>query len=236
MEQLYFTLYTQVWPEASISMKLMFHCHTNASPCSNINSTDLSTFLSKSGFGAVIVTDHDQVTKINWPEGKIILGSEITTAEGDVIGIFLKKAIPKGQSIKRTSELIHQQGGLVVAPHPCDTLRREAMGTETLLKNIEYFDIIEDYNSRNLFQKANKRASAIAEKYKFPTITGSDAHTLGELPNTYVELDDFSDTKDFLAALQNASSKRKASGPIPHGKTVLIKLAKKIERRQQRRQ
>ena len=217
-------------------MKVLFHCHTKVSPCSNIKEHDLVDFLDKNNFDAVAVTDHDTLTLIDWPRGVVIPASEITSSEGDVIGVFLKKAVPEGLSIKETSRQIRAQGGVVVAPHPSDKLRREAMGTKTLLKNLEYFDIIEEYNSRNLFDKSNRQAAEIAKKHKIPVITGSDAHTLGELPNTHMEMPAFSTPKEFIQSLQKTTSQRKPSGPVPHVKTVLIKLAKKIERRRKRQQ
>lgn len=212
-------------------MKVLYHCHTNTSPCSNIKQQDLITFLDDNNYDAVIVTDHDTVTKLNWQNGLVIPGSEITSEEGDVIGIFIKNKVPKGLSIAETSRLIRKQGGLVIAPHPCDKLRREAMGTETFLSNLNSFDIVESYNSRNIFNNSNILATQLAKRHRIPEIIGSDAHTLGELPNTYIEMPSFKDQKSFLKSLQSATSKRKSSGPIPHVKTIFIRLEKKIAQR-----
>jgi len=192
------------------------------------------SFLTKNNFDAVMVTDHNKITQINWPQGVVIPASEIATANGDVIGIFMTEDVPRGLSIEETSKRIHSQGGLVIAAHPADKLRREAMGTEALLKNIHCFDIIETYNSRNLFDASNRQARKIAEELNLPQITGSDAHTLGELPNTFMEMSNFSTSRQFLESLATATSKRKPSGPIPHIKTVVIKLKKKIVRLQKR--
>ena len=211
-------------------MKILFHCHTETSPCSNLKEKDLVRFLDKNGFDAVIVTDHDERTIINWPGGLVIPGSEITSAEGDVIGLFLSKKIPKGLSIAETSSLIHKQGGVVVAPHPSDKLRREAMSTRVLIKNIEHFDVIETYNSRNVFNSSNKEAAAVAKQYGIPGIAGSDSHTFGELPNTFINMPSFSDAKTFIDALSGATWKTKASGPIPHIKTIFIRKIGRLQK------
>lgn len=215
-------------------MKVLFHCHTEISPCSNLKEGDLVAFLDKNNFDAVVVTDHNVITRINWPRGLVIPGSELATADGDVIGLFMTKDIPRGLSIQETSKRIHAQGGLVVAAHPADKLRREAMGTTALMRNLKYFDIIEGFNSRNLFNASNSRALEIAKEHGIPTITGSDAHTIGELPNTYMEMPRFSNATEFMRALSDATAKTKASGPIPHAKTVIIKLTKKIAQQQKR--
>lgn len=211
-------------------MKVLFHCHTNNSPCSNIKESDLITFLNKNKFDAVIVTDHNQITKINWSKGMVIPASEIATSNGDVIGIFLDKNIPKGLTIARTSELIHSQGGLVIAAHPSDILRREAMGTKTLLNNLKHFDIIETHNSRNLLSSSDKHAIKVARENNIPEIYGADAHTLAELKNCYLEMPIFSNQNEFMKSLTKALPNFKQSGSIPHIKTFFIKKTGRLQK------
>lgn len=214
-------------------MKLLFHCHTDKSPCSDITESELIKFLDKNKFDAVVVTDHNNITSINWPNGTVIPASEIATSEGDVIGIFIKENIPKGLSISKTSDLIHSQGGLVVAAHPCDTIRKEAMGYKSLINNIDSFDIIETYNSRNIFNRANQQARIIAKLYNVPGISGSDAHTIGELSNTFMTVQKLSTPAEFIESLKKASVQNHPSGLIPHIKTFFIKRSVRQQKRQQ---
>lgn len=214
-------------------MKVLFHCHTINSQCSNIKEADLVIFLKKNKFDAVIVTDHNIITRINWPDGFVIPASEIATLDGDVIGLFLENNIPRGLSILQTSKLIRSQGGLVVAAHPCDNLRKEAIGSKLLIDNIDCFDIIETYNCRNLAKSANKRALKIATNNKIPTISGSDAHTLGELSNASMEMPAFHSPKEFVNSLKVASHQVSSSGIIPHLKTIMIKRSAQLQKRPQ---
>ena len=43
----------------------------------------------------------------------VILGEEVSTADGEVVGVFLQRTIPRGLSADETADAIHQQGGLV---------------------------------------------------------------------------------------------------------------------------
>jgi predicted metal-dependent phosphoesterase TrpH len=213
-------------------MKMLFHCHTDASDCSNITQEALLDYLNKNNFEAVAVTDHNGITRLSWPEGLVIPSAEIATSQGDIIGLFLEKEIPTGMSIKETSKQIHSQGGLVVAAHPCDTLRGEAMGAKVLIENIGCFDIIETKNSRNVFNTANEEAGKIAAKYEIPAISGSDAHTLGELKNSYIDLKTFSKGMELLSVLQSSQDYFQPSGLIPHLKTFFIKRTSRLRKHQ----
>ena len=53
----------------------------------------------------------------------VILGEEVSTSDGEVVGIFLTRTIPRGLSADATADAIHAQGGLVSIPHPYDPFR-----------------------------------------------------------------------------------------------------------------
>jgi len=204
-------------------MKVLFHCHTDSSNCSDIRPQQLVEFLNVNNFDAIFVTDHNSISDLVWPEGVVIPSSEISTAQGDVIGIFIQNDVPKGLTIKETSEIIHRQGGLVVAAHPCDKLRKEAMGTANFIANLQSFDIVETHNSRNLLARANREALELAKTNGLPAIAGADAHVLGELRNAYMNMPQFSDPTTFLQSLKSATFHAKGSGIWPHLKTFIIK-------------
>jgi hypothetical protein len=53
----------------------------------------------------------------------VIPGEEIKTDEqGEVIGLFLEREIPRGMTFADTVAAIREQGGLVYVPHPFDRL------------------------------------------------------------------------------------------------------------------
>src|SRR5208282_6604784 len=83
---------------------------------------------SRAGLPIIAVTDHDTMEgafraheySCRRPDlgVQVILGEEVSTLNGHVLGLFLTKFIPPRLCAKRTVELIHQQGGLAVLAHP----------------------------------------------------------------------------------------------------------------------
>ena len=49
---------------------------------------------------------------------ELVVGEEVTTRSGHVVGLFLREPIPAFRSVAETVERIHAQGGLAVAAHP----------------------------------------------------------------------------------------------------------------------
>ena len=57
----------------------------------------------------------------------IIIGEEISTSEGELIGLFLSQKIEPGLSPEETVQRIKDQGGLVLLPHGFDPLKRRRL-------------------------------------------------------------------------------------------------------------
>lgn len=57
----------------------------------------------------------------------VVVGQEIATAEGHLVGLYLSEPVADGLTALGTAEAIHAQGGLVMVPHtgapPADVLR-----------------------------------------------------------------------------------------------------------------
>jgi predicted metal-dependent phosphoesterase TrpH len=83
-------------------MKFLFHVHTEESACSNLKKQEIINYLNKNGFGAISITDHNKITRLDWSDGAVIPAEEIATGEGDVIGLFLSKEIKTNQGMKKT--------------------------------------------------------------------------------------------------------------------------------------
>lgn len=155
-----------------------------------------------------------------------ILAEEITTNEGEIIGIFLSEEILPFQSAGKTIEEIHKQGGLVILPHPFDQFRKKRLADMPRESLIDRIDIIEGYNSRNISKKSEETAIAYAQQFNKPVSAGSDAHTLFEIGNAWTEMELFGDPKEFLRNLKNASYFHKPSGYGVHAITKLVKLVR----------
>ena len=111
-----------------------FHIHTRFSRDSILTEEKFIEKAIERGLTHVCVTNHnnvegaiavrDKVAELGLADQlTVILGEEVSTADGEVVGIFLTKTIPRGLSANETADEIHRQGGLVSIPHPFDPFR-----------------------------------------------------------------------------------------------------------------
>ena len=87
----------------------------------------------QTGLDVVCVTDHNvtsaAVAAAERDLGvRIIVGEEIRTPDGDVIGLFLTERIPYVLPLAEVVGRIRAQGGLVYVPHPFDRVRSSLGG------------------------------------------------------------------------------------------------------------
>jgi hypothetical protein len=143
----------------------------------------------------------------------IIPGEEILTATGEVIGFFLSQEIPSKLSMKETVERIKAQDGLVCIPHPYDRLRYSVFRDQVFDDIMPQVDIIEAFNARSLSPSSATRAMELVRKYDKLASAGSDAHTLPEIGNAYVEMPDFNSKEEFLSSLAKGKISGSKSNP-----------------------
>jgi hypothetical protein len=127
----------------------------------------------------------------------------VKTSEGEVIGLFLDKLIPRGLSFDETLSLIKEQGGLVYVPHPFDALRTTP-SYRALVDNLHRIDVIEIYNAKVAFSSFNLAAERFAAKYNIVAGAGSDSHVLQGLGTAMLRMPRFIDPTSFMAALWEA--------------------------------
>ena len=168
-------------------MKYDLHVHTSYSKkCGYTNPKNAVKAAIKSGLDGIAITDHDtikgaiQAKEYSLGFFDVIIGSEITTNRGEIIGLFLSGDIESNKFESVISE-IKNQNGLAVVPHPFDALRKSAFhpGTE----DVKMLDGIESFNSRCILKKYNDIAENFANKYNLMKTAGSDAHFLHEIGN-----------------------------------------------------
>ncbi len=149
-------------------IKVDMHVHTSCSPDSLIPADRLFEICDANGIDCVAVTDHDSIAcalRLQEQDSKrIIVGEEIHTTYGEIIGLFLKEWIQPFLSPIDTIEKIKEQGGLVYIPHPFDGLRTSVLRRKILNDIADQIDILEVFNSRNAFTWSNIRAKDFARK------------------------------------------------------------------------
>lgn len=158
----------------------------------------------------------------------VILGEEIKTTEGEIIGLFLSRTIPARLSPEETVAAIREQGGIVYIPHPLDRYRSEAMGRRTLERIIDRVDVLEVFNARTLIRQDNTLAQEVAEANRLAMAAGSDAHTPYEIGRAYVEIDSFHDAVSFLSALRRGRAVGEMTTPFIHAFTTLVRLCRPV--------
>lgn len=155
---------------------------------------------------------------------KVIVAEEILTLNGEIMGMFLKETIPSGMSIEQTISQIKAQGALVNIPHPFDSLRGLRLNDAEFEALADKIDSIEVFNARALSHKSLEKAKAFAMEYNIPMTAGSDAHTVGEIGNAYLEIPEFNGRDDFLTALAAGTVFGHRTNPLIHFRTSWTKL------------
>lgn len=188
-------------------MKVDLHTHSSLSQDGNITEEAYKKTLSKNILDVVAITDHNKIdfAKALWKKlgNAIIVGEEIMTTQGEVIGLFLSSAVLPKLSPLETMRAIKKQKGLVYIPHPFEHFRRGL--TQKILKEcLEYIDIIEVKNGRAFLDDQSKKAGKFAKDHNLLQGAGSDAHSLQGIGKTYTEVKNFKDSKTFLSAMRDA--------------------------------
>jgi predicted metal-dependent phosphoesterase TrpH len=184
------------------------HCHTSASFDSLAKPESVVRAAAKRGLTHIAITDHDRIegalrARDAAPDGlMVIIGEEIKTADGDLIALFLERAVAPHRSARQTIEEVRAQGGLVGIPHPFDRFRGSMLNDPRLEAMAAQVDWVEAHNARVVGGTGNERAQAFALEMGLPGIAVSDAHSVVEVAVAYTALDaDPSTPEGLLAAL-----------------------------------
>ncbi len=160
------------------------HVHTKYSGDSRMEPADIVRIAKKKGLTGIAVTDHNTIkggieASENREGVNVIVGAEIMTDYGEVIGYRLNQEI-KSRRIEEVIDEIKQQGGLVSVPHPFDTVRKGAIDQIKLGEIADRLDFVETRNARS-FWFSNDKAARFAAEHNLPGLGGSDAHMAFEI-------------------------------------------------------
>lgn len=192
-------------------IKVDLHTHTNASFDCWVDPKSFAKRGEELGLGAVAITDHAgidgalRVRDLN-PSFQVIVGQEILSRQGEIIGLFLKEPIPNRLSAEETCDRVHEQGGLTTLPHPFAFFALDRLKIKKHPDILKKIDLIETLNARNL-ARHDRPAAALARKHGITTYAGSDCHMLRDLGNAYQLMRPFDGPADMLKALADAEPK-----------------------------
>ena len=194
-------------------VRLDCHLHTVASGDAVLTIEQLADRAGHVCLDLVCVTDHNVISaaadaSVAAARGdldvRIIVGEEIRTPDGDVIGLFLTERIPYVLPLAEVVARIRDQGGLVYVPHPFDPVRSSIGRVLPSLCAEGGADIIEIFNAKIDDQALNDKAAAVAAEFGIPAAAGSDAHDAEGVGAAYLDLPDSDGPASFLAALADA--------------------------------
>lgn len=153
----------------------------------------------KAGVQVLAVTDHDRISgakeaqryarETNSPV-EVVLGSEISTAQGHLLALFLpenteEKDLAILESLDKNVREIHQMGGVTIIPHLAVGIPLVSVFPTTLMRLYENGQFVDGIETDNLiFRLRQKRqAEDLRDSYKLSAIGADDDHNgnLGKL-------------------------------------------------------
>lgn len=164
------------------------------------------------GLDVIAITDHNVLLGKNKSEYLskkyeiiVISGVEVSIGKKEYIALGIDK-IPSMKSISEISEEVHEQNGILIAPHPFDPFGRG-------FKDFEYFDAIEVLNGMggNYNNKIQKNGKA--------ELGCSDSHSKIKLGYVYTEVDSEPNIESIFHAIRKG--KTKACGKRIPFKTIV---------------
>ena len=213
------------------------HCHTSASFDSLASPESVVRAAATRGLTHLAITDHDRIegalrARDAAPAGlTVIVGEEVKTADGDLIAVFLERAVAPGRPARDTIAEVREQGGLVGIPHPFDRFRGSMLKDPRLEAMGGLVDWVEAHNARIVGGTGNERAAAFARELGLPGIAVSDAHSTLEVGVAYTMLDgDPSTPAGLLAALAGLDATDLVRGRATYFVRIITPVAKLVNR------
>ena len=219
-----------------------FHVHTNASHDSLMGGSALLRMCKKKGIDCVAITDHKEiegamaVKPLLEDNGvHVIVGEEVFTSEGEIIGLWLSERIEPGLTPDQTVSEIRRQGGFVCVPHPYDEKRyMTVLAREALFRIAFDVDCIETHNGRNVDARFDDEqeaayAQAAAINPDIRRVIGCDAHCPFEIGRNVVVTESPITREEFPRCLDGALFEPSFCHPWAHGATRVARLIKMVK-------
>ncbi len=185
---------------ASEYSKADIHIHSSAddglaSPAEIVEYAEHHTDLA-----LIAITDHDTIhggleaaelaARRNY-RVQVLPGIEISTRSGHLLALGVTRLIRMMQSLEATIAAVHEQGGLVVIPHPLSWLTFSVgrRPLERILRDPRpemRVDGLETLNPSFAGRVVHERVRQLnRERYRLPETGGSDAHSISLIGSAY---------------------------------------------------
>lgn len=131
--------------------KADLHVHTICGPDSFTTIPQLANQALRKGLRVIAVTDHDSLkggrlmrkyVKTKKLDLQVIVGQEISTVQGHLIGLFLRAKVAPHMTLKEAAEEVKRQGGITIIPHV--SFARAVPGNFFYRMRVHYQDLVND--------------------------------------------------------------------------------------------
>lgn len=169
----------------------------------------------RKGLNVLCVTDHNSLRgalKAREIPSKVevVLGEEILTPGGEILGLFLQEAVPPGLSPEETIDRIHAQGGVAVAPHPFSS-RCKCLGSAVSRLDLDGIEVL---NSMHIDGYSNAFAKQAFSSSEMAMLGGSDAHHYSMVGNAYTTFEGTSGEELRKAIIKGTTDSGGAQTPL----------------------
>lgn len=179
----------------------------------------------KSNLDAFFITNHNTINGyrhlLHYKEDhekfkhiQVYPGEEVTTDQGiHVLAYGLTDTIKPNQSLEEILDIVRAQGAISCAPHPFalnNGLREKAV----------FCDLIETFNSNNVDQYSNLRASHFAKANNMKEVAGSDSHVVSTLGRCANMIESENKLDDILWAMRKGKITIASTGYITSSEMI----------------
>lgn len=189
--------------------KIDLHTHSTASPDGGIGMEQYARALSTSLLDVIAITDHNRIdfaTQAQTSLGdRIIIGEEIMSTSGEIVGLYLTERVKPGLSPLETVKQIRDQGGLVYIPHPFESIRK-GLHPSVMEELVDYIDIVEVCNGRAFLQNRSAQTVIWAKLNHTIGAASSDAHGGRGLGKTYTQVKALPKRDDLVQILAHGTA------------------------------
>ena len=193
-----------------MSLKIDLHVHTCYSLDSSITLKQVVSFAKKSGLDGVAITDHNTIKgalKLKTHGIIIIPGIEVSTSDGHLLGLGVTVPIPAKRGIEETIQLIHDAGGIAVAPHPTTFYKSPPS------RKVSSYDAVEVMNASSVpFSILTHYSRRFAESLNLPQTGGSDSHYAPEIGAAYTMVKSAVAVDEIVSAIKKGNVSPRGRG------------------------
>jgi predicted metal-dependent phosphoesterase TrpH len=200
------------------TLKVDFHCHSDASPDSLSKPAELIATARIRGLDRLVITDHNNIRGAlrckELSQDLIIVGEEVQTSCSELLAAFVTKEVPRDLEPKEAIKRLRDQGAFISVSHPFDPHRGWQL--RDLMEIIDLVDAIEVFNARCYKPDWNLQAFEFAEQHGLPGTVGSDAHSLYEVGGARILLPAFNTADELRKVIGHGQVEAELASPLVH--------------------